>query len=134
MAGVHRTQAVRHDLDLGSSSSASAHFESRPSQRSELGSPEICFIMITANMGPQNIPYPVTRAPKGRTSASYRQLIRTTFLKHTPIWINADKIDVQWATSIKYLLPNHVTGANNDVADRKLWAETVEGMLKLGLN
>ncbi len=56
-------------------------------------------------MEPQHIPYPMTCAPKDRTSASYRKLIKPNFPKYTPIWINADSIDVQWATFVNYLLP-----------------------------
>jgi hypothetical protein len=41
---------------------------------------------------------------------------------------------VQWATFVNYLLPGHMADANNDVADRKLQAEVVEGIHNLGLN
>lgn len=44
--------------------------------------------------------------PKDRTCASYRKLIKTIFPEYTPIWINADSIDVHWATFVNYLLPN----------------------------
>ena len=85
-------------------------------------------------MEPQNILYHMTCAPKYRTSASYRKLIRTTFLKYTPMWITADSIDVQWAIFVNYSLPGHMIAVNNDGADRKLWAETGEGMDKVSLN
>jgi hypothetical protein len=46
----------------------------------------------------------------------------------------ADCANVQWATFVNYLLPDHAAEANNDVVDRKLQAELVEGMHQLGLN
>jgi hypothetical protein len=46
----------------------------------------------------------------------------------------ADCANVQWATFVNYLLPDHAAEANNDVVDRKLRAELVEGMHQLGLN
>jgi hypothetical protein len=46
----------------------------------------------------------------------------------------ADCRIIQWATFVNYLLPDHAAEANNDVVDRKLQAEVVEGMHQLGLN
>ena len=46
----------------------------------------------------------------------------------------ADCANVQWATFVNHLLPDHAAEANNDVVDRKLRAELVEGMHQLGLD
>jgi hypothetical protein len=46
----------------------------------------------------------------------------------------ADCVIIQWATFVNYLLPDHAAEVNNDVADRKLRAEVVEGIHQLVLS
>lgn len=107
---VHRGQTVGDSCGHVSSSSATAYFESRPVLRSVYGTPEIHSITISARTQPEDLPYP-------------------------PNFLSRDCIEQDWATFLNFLLPGHLAGVNNEVADRKLQAELLDGsMQKLGLS
>lgn len=99
---LNQNQVLGDDHDHVSSSSATAYFESRPTRRqSHATSAEIVTISITAQTEPKDLPFPQALLAK-------------------------DVSEQDWATFVNYLLPDHATAVNNDVADRKLKAELID--------
>jgi hypothetical protein len=94
--------------DNGSSASAAAYFDSRPSHIRTSGPPTIHSIAVTATTAPRDLPYP--------------QPVEDFFAK--------DLTQQDWATFVNYLLPDYAGSTNNSVADRKLKAELVDDRMQ----
>lgn len=92
------------DHDHVSSTSATAYFESRPTHALLSTSPTVHSIAITPMTEPKDLPYP----------------------EPVEDFMSKDITQQDWATFINYLIPDHATGVNNDVADRKLKAEIID--------
>ena len=98
------TASVGDELDIASSTSAAAYFDSRPAPGSFTGQSTVYRISVTLTTEPQDLRYPEEWRAKGIT-------------------------EQDWATFVNYLLPDHAVGINNDVAERKLRAEMPDEQL-----
>jgi hypothetical protein len=95
-------QQSRHGTDHIASPSASAYFESRPLQANL--SPQLVrdhIIIITRETDHRDVPY-------------------------LEEWESTDITRQDWSTFLNYLLPDHITNVNGEIADRKLRAEMID--------
>lgn len=109
VGSVNQNQ-VQSDTDHDHvSSSAAAYFESRPARRRSTHALEMVQISVTAQTDPRAVKYPQELVGK-------------------------DINEQDWATFVNYLLPNHVSKVNNEIADRKVKAGMIdEPMRRLAL-
>lgn len=96
------------DLEHVSSSSATAYFDLRPAYNRHTGPIEIYRLAISHDTDPKDILYP-------------------------GILLAKDVTEQDWRTFINHLLPEHIAGVNNAIADRKLGAELEERVSRLSL-
>ncbi len=107
---IHQNQ-VPGEGEHMTSSSSTIYFDSRPVKHYHSGPLELYHITVTPSTEPKDLPYP-------------------------PFFGARDITEQDWASFINHLLPNHASGVNNEVADRKLRAELLvdERVQSLSLN
>ncbi|KAH8685991.1 hypothetical protein BGZ60DRAFT_523258 [Tricladium varicosporioides] len=107
---VSHEQRQENSFSHYSSSSATAFFESRPapSNHATSSQPIIHSLNVTSNTRPSDLPYPSE-------------------------WGAKDVSQQDWATFVNFLLPDHASGVNEAIVDRKLQAEFLDERMD-GLN